>query len=199
MVNIYLENYTSAINDLNMTQSIDPNLKAGELSENLANNIINMHKLIKNQAGYKPKKISQVIMNIPKNINNQSGYDLISVENRINNDEKPSEKGLISCKIIQIIQKNVSIPLSFICCDNLGYFFLVSIYNMSKDFHNGIKQGESHMTILDPVFKRFSFLYKDREYKFTTVKISDLSKLLIDGKQCSFISSASELTSIFFT
>lgn len=195
MVYLYLEEYEKAINDLNITESIDTSLKAGQLAETVLENMLNLNKQIKNQCGIKYKNLTKILTSIPSNVNDKSGYELINVEN---NFGKHSKK-ILSVKVVQIPNKSVDIPISLICCDHKGYFFLVSIYNISKDFNNQIKPKISNLTIIDPTIVKTNYKISNKEYEYTTVKVTELSKFLLDGNVCAFFTSSSELNSTFFT
>eukprot|EP00340_Litonotus_pictus_P000911 CAMPEP_0170528620 /NCGR_PEP_ID=MMETSP0209-20121228/14147_1 /TAXON_ID=665100 ORGANISM="Litonotus pictus, Strain P1" /NCGR_SAMPLE_ID=MMETSP0209 /ASSEMBLY_ACC=CAM_ASM_000301 /LENGTH=278 /DNA_ID=CAMNT_0010819985 /DNA_START=34 /DNA_END=871 /DNA_ORIENTATION=- len=62
MVHLYMENFTKAYVDLAITQSVDPNLKAGEQAENVAQLVTGFYRQIKNQCSVKSKKISQKLL-----------------------------------------------------------------------------------------------------------------------------------------
>lgn len=194
MVHLYLENYTHAYNDLIMTDSIDPSLKAGELAKSITGHITTMIKQVKNQCSIKPKKLSQMLLNIPINMNKSSGYELTNIENH----DSSKKKCILSAKIIQFVIKNVDIPVSAICVDHKGSFFVASIYNLSNDFPTKVKPGISNIVIVDPIIKKASFISNNKEYDYISVKVTDLSKVLIEGKQCYAFASSSELSSTFF-
>lgn len=195
MVHLYLENYTLAYNDLITTESIDQNLKAGEFAESVVNNNLNFLKQIKNQCGIKNKKLNQLLVTIPINTNTNSGYELIDVENNVGSNNKK----MISAKVIEIITKNVDIPISLICCDHKGIFFIASIYNLSKEFKEQVKPKISNIVIIDPIINKSNFTYTNKDYEYLLVKVVDLTKLLLNGKVCSHFITNSELSSTFFT
>ena len=86
-----------------------------------------------------------------------------------------------------------------ICCDHKGDFFLLSVYNLSKDFTDQVKPGNSKIVVVDPVCVKTTFIHNNKTYEYKTIKVTDLTKLLLDGKCCAYYSSNSELTSTFFT
>jgi hypothetical protein len=195
MVYLYLENYTLAYNSLLVADSIDPNLKAGEYAESVVNNIVNMHKLVKNSCGLKPKKLIQYSCTIPTNVNLTSGFELLDTKNSIGNNPKK----LLSAKVVQIVTKNVDIPISLICFDDKGFFFVISVYNLSKEFAERIKPKTSNIVVIEPTIYLNSFVYNNKTLEYYNVKVTDPSKVLLDGSQCSCFTIISELSSTFFT
>jgi len=85
-----------------------------------------------------------------------------------------------------------------ICIDHNGFFFVLSIFNVSKTFSDGIKFNSSNVTIIDPVYKKIKFELGQKIYEYQCIQTSDLSKILIDGKYCSNFSSGSLLNCKFF-
>lgn len=195
MVYLYLENYTLAYNSLLVADSIDPNLKAGDYAESVVNNIVNMHKLVKNSCGLKPKKLVQISSTIPTNVNLSSGFELVDFQNSIGKNPKK----LLSAKIVQIVVKNVDIPIALICFDEKSQFFVISIYNLSKDFADRIKPKTSNIVVIEPYITINSFFYNNKTLEYYNVKVTDPSKVLLDGSQCSCFTISSELSSTFFT
>jgi hypothetical protein len=85
-----------------------------------------------------------------------------------------------------------------ICCDHNGSFFALSIYNVNKSFNDSIKFTISNVAILDPIYRVISFNYNDKVYEYPCIQASNLSRILIDGKFCSNMTSNSLLNSKFF-
>lgn len=195
MVYLYLEDINKAIIDLQITETIDQSLKAGALAESVSENMTILMKQIKNQCGIKYKNLAKILATIPTNVNEKSGYQLIDVENNFGKHEKK----MLSVKVIQQAMKNVDIPISLICSDHKGFFFMVSIYNISKEFNSQIKPKISNLTIIDPEIVKTKCNIKGKDYEFVTVKVIDLSKFLLDGNLCAYYTSSSELSSTFFT
>lgn len=195
---LYLEKYSKAVLDLKIADSIDPTLKAGELAENVVNNIINSNKQIKSQCNIKSKKLNALLSSIPTNLNTQSGFDMIEAVPSSFEEKDKTKKYLITAKVIQIVTKCTDIPISLICSDHKGNFFILSIYNLSKDFKDQINPGVSNIVILEPKIQAFSFETNNKVYEYNYVSITDLSKLLLNGKYCAYYCSASESSSTFF-
>jgi hypothetical protein len=54
-----------------------------------------------------------------------------------------------------------------------------------------IKFSISHIVILEPLMKFFKFEIAGKLYEYPCIQVSNLSKVLIDGKYCmSYVSSA---------
>jgi len=88
-----------------------------------------------------------------------------------------------------------------ICVDNNGFFFCLSIYNVGKSFIETINFNTSNVVILDPVYKIISFsagLDNEKNYEYPCIQVSNLTKILIDGKYCSNLASNYMLNSKFF-
>lgn len=197
-VNVYLENYSNAYSDLLVADSIDPTLKAKEKAEGIIENVITVNKLLKSSCNLKQKRLNQIISTIPVNVNKSSGYVLTNCKQVLANEKSNNDKYMISCKIIKVINKITDIPVSFICCDNDGYFFVLSVYNLSKEFREEIKEGLSNAVLLSPVGSIFTFKYQDQVFEYIKINIIDLNSLLINGKKSSYYSSISESSSTFF-
>lgn len=195
MVHLYLENYAFAYADLLIADSIDKNLEGGKKAEGIISNIILTCKMIKSQCNLKHKKLSQILSTIPTNLNINSGYELIACDYASN---EVSNKKLISAKVIQIINKISDIPVSFICSDHLGNFFVLSIYNLSKEFQAKVTPCEAHVVILDPKITLFTFENQSKTYQYNKVSVIDLNKFLLNGKHCVYYSSFTESASTFF-
>ena len=56
----------------------------------------------------------------------------------------------------------------------------------------------SNVAIIDPIMINISMKISDKDNEYISLQISDLSKLLIDGKYCGNFSSNSHLNSTFF-
>lgn len=195
-VHLYLENYSLAYNDLKVADNIDANLKAGELADNIMSNLIHISRQIKTQCNLKTKKLTQIINLIPTNLNSQSGYELTEARPDIEWDK--SKRYIVSSKVIQIAEKVTDIPISLICVDHKGNFFVLSIYNLSKEFKDQISEGNSHIVLLDPKIVSFSLSFNGKDYDYPKISMTDLSKVLLNGKYCACFSSFSESTSTFF-
>lgn len=195
MVQLYLENYANAYADLLIADSIDKNLEGGKKAEGIISNILLTSKMIKSQCNLKHKKINQILSTIPTNLNINSGYELIACDYASN---EVSNKKLISAKVIQIINKISEIPVSFICSDHLGNFFVLSIYNLSKEFQAKVTPCEAHVVILDPKITLFTFENQSKTYQYNKVSVIDLNKFLLNGKHCVYYSSFTESASTFF-
>ena len=85
-----------------------------------------------------------------------------------------------------------------ICVDHNGFFFTLSIFNVSKSFSECIKFNTSNVVVIDPVYKLIKFDNGERTYEYPCIQASDLSKIIIDGKYCSNFTSSSLLNSKFF-
>ena len=95
---------------------------------------------------------------------------------------------------------------SVLCTDHNGVFFSLSIYHVSKSIFENIKFETSNVVILDPCLKLISFIYsnpnqqveKNTICEYACIQVSNLNKILIDGKYCSNFTSNSMLNSKFF-
>lgn len=195
IVHAYLENYNLAYNDFIKAHEIDQNLKADTLAENIIKTVISACKLVKNQCTIKPKRLAQIINNIPVNVKDNISYSLEQVDKLSLGD---NTNKLISAKGIQIINNIFEVPLSIICVDHNGSFFCLSFYNVSRNFLDQIHLSTASIIILDPNMKYVSLEIKDKKYEYPCIQISDISKILIDGKYCSGYASQSLLNSKFF-
>jgi hypothetical protein len=95
--------------DFNTAHTIDKNLKADEVSENIQNYVLQTHKLIKNQCGIKAKKLSQLVNTIPKNLKENINYNITSIDKLEKGDNNKSM--LLSAKAIQSLPKEFEVPL----------------------------------------------------------------------------------------
>lgn len=82
--------------------------------------------------------------------------------------------------------------------DHNGVFFSLSIYNVSKTFIEGIKFSTTNVVILDPVYKKIELSLNGKTYEYPCIQLSNLAKILIDGKFCANYSSYALLNSKFF-
>jgi len=85
-----------------------------------------------------------------------------------------------------------------ICTDHNGLFFSLSIYNVSKSFIDSIKFSTTNVVILDPVYKMITFTSKGKTYEYPCIQVTNMAKILIDGKFCANFSSFALLNSKFF-
>jgi len=212
-VYIYLEKYNKAYTDLINADNIDPTLKASDKASQLTKSMINTYKLIKTKCGFKYKKLISIQNSIPSNLKSNSEFEITfadmfglrssSSDSVSHVSNASTKKKLISAKIIGSMKKLSDIPLSFICMDSKGNVFLLSIYNLSKDFIESIKIGFSNIVVLEPdisLFRYDIFGYKHELSYVEYVKVSvvDLSKLILDGSYCFGFSSLSKSSSTFF-
>lgn len=196
MVQLYLENFSSAHADLLVSASIDSTLNSKKLSEELEVILKHTAKQLKNQCGIKQKKLLQITSSIP---NNLTFKDFTQTDISEYSQNKLSNFKFISAKVIHLVPKIGEIPVSLFCCDYKGFFFIVSIYNLDKIFVNYINFQESNIVIFHPYIVESSFSYEGKKFDYYTVKVTELSNLLLDSKNCSIFSSTSELTSKFFS
>lgn len=203
-VNIYLEKYNEAYIDLIKADEIDPTLKANDKAKQLIESMSNINKLIKTKCGLKYKRLISIQNSIPSNLKENSEFEIVFPDiNSLQSSSLSSssmQKKLISAKIVDILKKLSDIPLSFICMDSKGNMFVLSVYNLSKEFTESIKVGFSNIIILEPEISLFRFDIIENKEKVEYVKVSvvDLSKLILDGNYCYGFSSLSKSCSTFF-
>lgn len=196
MVQLYLENFSSAHSDLMISANIDSTLNAKKLSEELELILKHSAKQLKNQCGIKQKKLLQITASIP---NNLIYKDFAQMDLSEFSQNKITKNKFISAKIIQLVPKIGEIPVSLFCCDYKGFFFILSVYNLDKIFVKYINFQESNIVIFHPYIVESSFSYEGKKFDYYTVKATELSNLLLDDKNCSIFSSTSELSSKFFS
>ena len=108
VVHAYLENYEKAFLDFKIADSIDKNLNAENISQNILNYVINTNKAIKNSCAIKSKKLIQILNNIPVNLKDDVNFKLSSLD-KLNKGEN---KGvLISSKAVLMLEKSLEVPL----------------------------------------------------------------------------------------
>lgn len=193
MVNLYLEQHYDAYKDLLTADSIDRGLKAGGLAESLASSCLLNIKLLKNNCNLKPKRLTQMLSSIPCSLKEGIGYKLVSI-----GDMPSGGKVIVSAKVLQMANKIVDIPVSLICCDHQGVFFLLSVYNLGKEFVECLKLGASNVVLLEASVTRKGFVSNGVDQEYLHVCVSNLSKVILDGRYCSSFASDTQLSSTFF-
>lgn len=87
---------------------------------------------------------------------------------------------------------------SVICLDHDGRFFCLSFYNVGKTFLESIKFAISNVVVIEPNFKIFKFDINNKVYEYPCIQVSNLSKVLIDGKYLMNFASSALVNSKFF-
>jgi hypothetical protein len=82
--------------------------------------------------------------------------------------------------------------------DHNGKFFGLSFYNVGTNFIDTIELTKTNITVIDPILKTISFTVNGKVYEYPCVQITNLSKVLVNGKPCSNFESHSLLISKFF-
>jgi hypothetical protein len=87
-----------------------------------------------------------------------------------------------------------------ICVDHNGNFFCLSFYNVGTNFLETIQLNKTNIVIMDPIVKNITAKKGDDDkiLEYTSIQVTNLSKVLIDGKYCSNYASHSLLISKFF-
>jgi len=120
IVQSYLENYHEAFLDFQIAHGIDINLRANINSDNIYEFIIQTYKLIKNECGLKPKKLTRIISTIPINLKSEIPFTLANFDSlKLNSTENCNKGKLISAKILQPLTKIFEVPVYLFSNHNL--------------------------------------------------------------------------------
>ncbi len=95
---------------------------------------------------------------------------------------QPSEnrQTIVSAKVVCYLPKEQEVPLSFLVVDYKYVFSVVSLYHTNKTLSETVKAGDEFL-IKNPNMIYTSLEYKGRLYTFQTIKVTEISDILLNG------------------
>ena len=81
---------------------------------------------------------------------------------------------MISSKVVNILDKEVDVPMCFLLVDYKHNFCVMSIYHTSKKMTENIRSG-SEVLIKNPHLVLVQLSFKGYQYNYQCLKITDVS------------------------
>jgi len=88
---------------------------------------------------------------------------------------------IVSAKIVSHLPKEQEVPMSFLIVDYKYIFSVVSLYHTNKSIADNIKAGDE-ILIKNPHMIYTSLEFKGKLYTFQTIKITEISNVLLNGQ-----------------
>mmetsp|Transcript_16632 Transcript_16632/g.11923 ORF Transcript_16632/g.11923 Transcript_16632/m.11923 type:complete len:164 (+) Transcript_16632:866-1357(+) len=86
---------------------------------------------------------------------------------------------ILPAKVVMHLQKESEVPVSFLAVDSKYVFSVVSIYHASKQLGESVKAGDD-LLVKSPTMMYTSLEYKGKLYTFQTIKVTEISNVLIN-------------------
>jgi len=108
---------------------------------------------------------------------NKITYNVVAL-NQLEVGENPNV--IISAKIVNHLPKEQDVPMCFLIVDFKYNFSVISIYHTNKSLAENIKHGDE-ILIKNPQVIHTTLEYKGKLYSYQTVKVTDITNVLINS------------------
>lgn len=175
--------------DYQHAHTIDPNLQADQRAEKIVTFVVQTATLIQSKGRMKSQKISQMVKTIPSTIQqavsfptNEEQTQKITYHVAALNQMQSGENRdiILSAKIVSHLPKEQEVPMCFLIVDFKHNFSVVSLYHTNLSLASDIKNGDE-ILVKNPDVIFTSLEFKGKLYTYQTVKVTDISQILVNG------------------
>ncbi|MFQ6648431.1 hypothetical protein Gotur_020769 [Gossypium turneri] len=171
-VNKYLENYDRALAGFEAAALKDPSLNASEEVEKMVNLLNKLEILLRGHS--KSKRLASLASTIGA-VNLNSSYKRATLDAL---SEGLNKAVAVLGKVLLFVKHENITPLYFLVCDSDQSCFVLSVYGIRNDT---IKEGDQ-LTLLEPHIRNIDFSWKEKCYKFKSIRVDFLEQVLVNGK-----------------
>ncbi|KAL3654459.1 hypothetical protein CASFOL_004140 [Castilleja foliolosa] len=172
IVNKYLENYERALSGFEAAALRDPGLNAMEEVEKIIRLLDKIESLLRGQTKF--KRLASLASSL-SSVNLNASYRRETVDHLSEGLNKAV--AVVGGVLFFVKHENVA-PFYYLLCDSSQLCYVVSVYGVQSE---AIKEGDQ-VTLLEPSYHYVDFLWKEKAYKFRSVRVDFLEQVLVNGK-----------------
>lgn len=152
----------------------------------------------------KNKKLTEMVKSVPDTLegelrfpvddeSNSQGAQKYNITDLSNLQASENKGALLSAKVVMHMPKEQELPISFLVVDHKYNFMLASFYHAAKDLIEKVKPGDQ-IFVRDPTIIFTKLEFKGRLYSYHTVKISEMTSVLVNNQAIVANSSQAEIS-----
>ncbi|CAA6661257.1 unnamed protein product [Spirodela intermedia] len=170
--NKYLENYQRALTGFEAAALKDPGLNAYEEVRKIVNVLDKLESSMKVQAKTKHMaSLSSSFGEVSMNSSHRRANIKVLAEGR-------NKMVAVVGRVLLFLKHDDIPPLYYIMCDSEQTRFVLSVYGLHSD---ALKEGDC-VTLLEPYHQAVDFSWKNKHYKFNSIRVDFMEQLLVNGK-----------------
>ncbi|XP_038725326.1 tetratricopeptide repeat protein 5-like [Tripterygium wilfordii] len=174
-VNKYLENYERALSGFEAAALKDPALNSIDEVRKMVNLLEKLENLLRGHA--RGKRLASLASSLAA-VNLNSSYKRATIDLL---SEGLNKAVAVLGKVVLIVKHENVTPLYYLVCDSSQLCFVLSVYGIRNDV---IKEGDQ-LTLLDPCYHYVDFSWKEKSYKFKSIRVDFSEQVLLNGKALS--------------
>lgn len=186
----YLERYNEAVQDYNKAHSIDPNLGGSQKAGAIIDFFVNTASVIQSRAASKAKKNVELARSVPTRFEGELRFPSVeeqktpmaayAIANLASLVHGPNGGAILAAKVVMHLERPTEVPQTFLIVDSLQNFAAISIYHTNSTLKNTIKNGDL-LYIKNPNYIFTSLDFRGRIYSYNSVKVAELTEILVNG------------------
>lgn len=169
---MHLEEYESAIKDLQAVQAIEPSPGLLSAIDSMTKRIEHTRVSFARTGEMKKSKIEELIKTIPNSIK-ENTMQIASIAAM---KEKENPNKMISTKVLTKLTSDTDIPASFLVIDSEGQFLCISVFNIKNESMEKRIHKDTLLTVKDPYVRRV----KCEGFSYWSVQVFDITKIWAD-------------------
>ncbi|KAI9088549.1 hypothetical protein K1719_029663 [Acacia pycnantha] len=173
IVNRYLENYERALSGFEAAALKDPSLNAAEEVQKIVSLLDKLDNLTRG-GHLKAKRMASLASSLAT-VNLNPSYNRATVDHML---EGLNRAVAIDGKVLFFVTNDTVAPLYYLLCDSNQNCFVLTVYGLRIDV---IKERDQLM-LLDPYFRQVDFSWKEKHYKFKSIRVDFPEQVLVNGK-----------------
>ncbi|KAM7484619.1 hypothetical protein LguiA_000628 [Lonicera macranthoides] len=161
--------------DLYFNCATDPGLNATEEVQKMVNLLDKLDNLLKGQT--KAKRLASLASSLT-GVSLNPSYQRTTIDCLV---EGLNKTVALVAKVVFFIRHENVAPLYYLVCDSNQLCFVLTVYEIRND---AIKEGDQ-VTILEPNYRSIDFSWKEKHYRFKSIRVDFLEQVLVNGKSLS--------------
>lgn len=160
-----------------MAHTIDPALGANAKCDSIIGFVSRAYNAINNKGRIKSNKLIDMVKSIPQEVPEFPSFKTVDVS-QLQSGENPEM--LLSAKIVNNLEKQTDVPMSFLLVDHKHNFCVASVYHTNKSIQEKLRSG-STILIKNPHLVLVALSFKGYTYNYQCVKVTNIANILVNG------------------